>query len=1583
MAAQDKLAPTIEILSPGENEVYYSQVDFSLRVLDDAESAEDGQGDLASISFDLANDDLRGGRTVIDTNGTPSQDSSFGPDEILYDPESGLVSFSFSTVSPNTVTGIISVTVSAEDRNGNHTEQTLTLADNEGPWLSFSVVDTVSGQERSYTEDTTVRLSGTLGNSIDDPGSADEVTSITWSVLGKSWNGELVIDPDATYVDPDSGDTLNYYNTSENRYERLNEGVAYPELFLYYPETRSFRTDIEIPFGAGSVLPFEVTVTDKNGHETTMTVNAFSDESGPEVIIEFPKDENAFYTLTGGVGGNINKSDVIEGYINGGIADLQSFKFQIKDSTGEFYTDKLDVSPGTTDYFDAFDTGSSYNDDSNEFYIDISDYLSLMQNDSGDSYIDEVAIDEDIAKDVSVTIYAVNDDDFETRPKLIVYKDLEGPLVPVSGITFSSIGSDDPAYAKSDSNLEMSFTVTDDSTDASDLTVVSQTLGGDPAALDSQGTTYSFSSSYLDWPSGMSSDDNITYSIVLEDRLGNRTTLNQDTADAPQVMYYAGAPVYGTHLSFTADGPDSHEGFIAQDEQLDIIVTSTRDLQTPELSDIAVNTTTMSTLAADSISPDSGSPMNIFTAVYFPGAEGVDEEELKLVMTLTDKAGNTLPAPTDIATAYYYDSVAPSAPSMPTLDSADDTYLAAANLGSNSDGITKNFENLQIVGTAEAESSVYVYIDGSSTASFNDTAEGGSWSGYLPGPLDHGTHPIIARTIDRAGNESGDSGTFNLQVLRNLPSDPISIDLREDSDSSRPNYAAGLEDNITNIEAVDIDGTASVGSYMVLYVDGSAQAYTTANGLGNWTKSINLASGDKTYSLEVKTADIAGNESSGSEILDIILDNVNNTSSTIILSAEDDTGFQSNDGFTKLHSGLTFTGEISYGAGDDNDVNSNYGVVLSGNTLVDIYTYPITNVRSDVSSDIWSADIVLDANDGTPLAGEYQGEYTITVITEDAAGNSSGSTANTDIVFDNTAPTGSSLSGLDLVVGSDTGIEDFDNVTKDDIPDFYIDSVISSSLDKNTFSTSVSDLLYLDLMTEDVDTHDIQTIGTTSFSGDYTGDSTVSTIIDSDGEYYVTVSICDRAGNVSVPVTGSGSDDLESLNKILTIDTTPPDTAYVYDLELKQNETYDTGYYQNDGKTNNPGTLVFDFTLSSYDSSEEYYLELFSNEDGLRGQELASLDGSGNGSITSTSGFSTTGSGHDITVDLYDRAGNISDVNTNNAADQIWVNTDRPSADLSLTLSNDTGFLSTDLKTNVAGQTLTFSFDALGEAGYIRYSWDSIYSNSAELATDATSTTLAKTLTGSNGVTAVLYDIYGNDSTGNSISDTIYFDNAGPSGGSITSFYLSDDTGFETDDLCTNVPGQTLSFNFTGISEESYLKLDFTPQGGALTTLKSSTTFSSDGSDSLDITLAEGTNNAITAGLYDVYGNEYSGSSITDTIWYDITKPDANADLSSLSLNSSSDTGQSDSDDETKSTDADLSFDINVDDTSLTNFYITLEAEKQSDSSTTSTDYFFESISQTAQVINFTNPGEGVYDMTATLYDQAGNISLGDTALKQ
>ncbi len=1357
IAAQDKLAPTIEVLSPGENEVYYSEVEFSLRILDDAENEEDGLGDLASISFDLANDDLRGGRVLIDSDGNISQDSDFGPDEVVYDVETGLVSFNFSTVSPNTITGMISVTISAEDRNGNLTEEAITLADNEGPWLDFTVIDTVSGQERSYTEDTTVRLSGSLGNSAEDQTSADEITNITWSVLGKSWNGKLVIDKSATYLDTETGDTLYYYNSSENRYERLNEGVAYPDLFIYYPATRTFRTDIEIPFGAGTVLPFEVTVTDKNGHETTLTVNAFSDESGPEVIIEFPKDENAYYTLTGGAGGNVDKSDVIEGYINGGIADLQSFKFQIKDSTGEFYTDKLDVSPGSTDNFDAFDISSPYNDDSNDFYIDISNYLTLMQNESGDPYTG--------GNDVSVTIYAVNDDDFETRPKVQIYEDAEGPEVSI--VSFISNHTNN-RYANDDRDLTLVFSASDSSTDTDDL-VASVSIGNQSGITPSLSSNFTAVSTSGNWGSIALSDDDLPYTITVEDRLGNQTVVTEADSVTEQVMYYRGNPALGAldgtnKVSLSASAPGTDTTIAKANDIISVDITSDRDLETPSGITLSVSGNDYAGLVTQD------------TVIHFissatPTVANVANGDVTFSLPVVDKAGNTVTLTGD--TAVNYDSQSPLPGSL-TVTVTGNATSGAGYINDNDAVSSKlSFSSLLSTDTNYDEISYELKDSGDNTIlsgtsssldSFDSSTDVSSaLDGYL----------FLTYTLtDLAGNSaSGGSSVSSFITLDTTAPTTPAFGLAAGQDSNIDG------DGYTNYTGLDmyLEGTSEINTILTLSAPSISAIDNTVydcTSVTNWSTILNpfTLGSDNDYAISAEAEDPAGNTTTGT--------------------------------FT-IHRDTTLIAPIDYQL--DNDTSG--GSDITNDTSNQTVTVSAEE-GSTVSITVDGPDPFVDyTNSGTVSSGSWtsgtfnpttEGTYNVTVVLTDIAGNNDTFAADYSFEIDTTldAPTAYALDN-DTSGGSDI-TNDTSNQTVTvsaeegstvsitvDGPDPFVDytnsgTISSGSWTSGTFNPTTEGSYEISVVLTDIAGNNGTFTADYSFEIDTTLDAPTSYALDNDtsGGSDITNDTTNQTVTVSaeegstVSITVDGPDPFMDYTNSGTVSsgswtsgTFNPTTDGTYEVSVVltdiagNNDTFTADYsfeidtimeaptaYALDNDTSGGSDITNDTSNQTVTVSAEEGSTVSITVDGP--DPFVDYTNSGtisSGSWTSGTFNPTTDGTYDVTVVLTDIAGN-NDTFTADYSFEIDTIMEAPTA---YALDNDTSGGS-DITNDTSNQTVTVSAE---EGSTVSITVDGPdpfvdYTDSGTVSSGSwTSGTFNPTTEGTYDVTVVLTDIAGNNDT--------------------------------------------------------------------------------------------------------------------------------------------------------------------------------------------------------------------------------------------
>ncbi|MBM2886813.1 hypothetical protein JFK97_20720, partial [Chromobacterium phragmitis] len=111
---------------------------------------------------------------------------------------------------------------------------------------------------------------------------------------------------------------------------------------------------------------------------------------------------------------------------------------------------------------------------------------------------------------------------------------------------------------------------------------------------------------------------------------------------------------------------------------------------------------------------------------------------------------------------------------------------------SHSDGITDNNQPT-ITGSAEANSTVTVYVDG--TAVGTTTANGsGAWSYNLSSPLADGNHSIRATATDAAGNVSGQSSGYNVTIDTTAPNAPAVSGLTSASDTGS-SHSDGITDN--------------------------------------------------------------------------------------------------------------------------------------------------------------------------------------------------------------------------------------------------------------------------------------------------------------------------------------------------------------------------------------------------------------------------------------------------------------------------------------------------------------------------------------------------------------------------------------------------------------------------------------------------------------------------------------------------------------------------------------------------------------------------------------------------------------------
>ncbi len=194
-----------------------------------------------------------------------------------------------------------------------------------------------------------------------------------------------------------------------------------------------------------------------------------------------------------------------------------------------------------------------------------------------------------------------------------------------------------------------------------------------------------------------------------------------------------------------------------------------------------------------------------------------------------DNAGNT-----DLTPASYTWTVDTTAPAAPVV-------TTPAN------GSVTNDSTPSVSGTAEPNSTVTVYIDGSIAGT--TTADGsGNWN-FTAAVLSDGSHTVRATSTDGVGNTSPDSNTNTFTVDTIAPAAPV--------------VTTPVNGSTINDSTPSVSGTAEPNSTVTVYIDGSIAGTTTADGSGNWNFTT-AALSDGSHTVRATATDTAGNTSADS-----------------------------------------------------------------------------------------------------------------------------------------------------------------------------------------------------------------------------------------------------------------------------------------------------------------------------------------------------------------------------------------------------------------------------------------------------------------------------------------------------------------------------------------------------------------------------------------------------------------------------------------------------------------------------------------------------------------------------------------------
>ncbi|TLM93928.1 Ig-like domain-containing protein [Hymenobacter jeollabukensis] len=161
-------------------------------------------------------------------------------------------------------------------------------------------------------------------------------------------------------------------------------------------------------------------------------------------------------------------------------------------------------------------------------------------------------------------------------------------------------------------------------------------------------------------------------------------------------------------------------------------------------------------------------------------------------------------------------------------------------------------------GTALANSTVTVYVDGSALSPTTTANASGNWSLTQPTALSQGSHTVFARAAIGSSAQSANSNTNTFVVDTTPPAAPV--------------VTTPANGSLTNDNTPTYTGTAEASSTVTVIIDGSSIGTTTANASGNWSLTQPTALSEGSHTVRATATDAAGNVSPSSNTNTFIID---------------------------------------------------------------------------------------------------------------------------------------------------------------------------------------------------------------------------------------------------------------------------------------------------------------------------------------------------------------------------------------------------------------------------------------------------------------------------------------------------------------------------------------------------------------------------------------------------------------------------------------------------------------------------------------------------------------------------------------
>lgn len=199
-----------------------------------------------------------------------------------------------------------------------------------------------------------------------------------------------------------------------------------------------------------------------------------------------------------------------------------------------------------------------------------------------------------------------------------------------------------------------------------------------------------------------------------------------------------------------------------------------------------------------------------------------------------------------------------SDPSEPVTFAIDATAPAPPEITEPTDGTITNDPQPVISGTAEANSTVTVTIEGGAELGTAVADGDGNWELTPTEPLADGDYTIVATATDEAGNTGEASEPVSFMVDTTAPGAPA--------------ITAPTDGTVTNTDPVTIIGTGEAGMIIEVTIDGEVAGTTQVNDDGDWSFTPAEPLGDGDHLVSATQIDPAGNESVPSNEVSFTID---------------------------------------------------------------------------------------------------------------------------------------------------------------------------------------------------------------------------------------------------------------------------------------------------------------------------------------------------------------------------------------------------------------------------------------------------------------------------------------------------------------------------------------------------------------------------------------------------------------------------------------------------------------------------------------------------------------------------------------